>query len=138
MGDRASHFKRAASRRSRHFTVTMLRVSAFVTGVQTQEITHEKNLVGCKQAADPFVGTMRVLGDRLGPLPLQLGDRREFSSGHTHPRKDRTEDLRRWSGVTDRFFREGKTIFAYANNHYQNHSPSTVEEFLQIRHGERG
>ncbi len=116
----------------------MLRVSAFVTGMQTQESAHDKNLLGCKQAAHAFVGTMRVLGDRLGPLLLQLGDRREFSSGHTHPKKDRTEDLRRWSGVTDRFLGEGKTIFAYANNHYQNHSPSTVEEFMQIRRGERG
>ena len=123
MGNCARRFKRAASRRSRHFTVTMLRVSAFVPGTQTQEITHEKNLVGCKQAADAFVGTMRVLGDRLGSLLLQLGDRREFSSGHTHPKKDRTDDLRRWSGVADRFLGEVKTIFANVNNHYQNHSP---------------
>ena len=67
-----------------------------------------------------------------------LGNRREFPSGHTHPKKDRTEDLRWWSGVVDRFLEEGKTVFAYANNHYQNHSPSTVEQFLEIRRGERG
>lgn len=67
-----------------------------------------------------------------------LGDRREFPAGHTHSKKDRTEDLRWWSGVVDRFLEEGKTVFAYANNHYQNHSPSTVEQFLAIRKGERG
>ena len=67
-----------------------------------------------------------------------LGDRREFPSGHTHLKKDRTEDLRHWSGLVDRFLEEGKTVFAYANNHYQNHSPSTVEQFLEIRRGERG
>jgi uncharacterized protein YecE (DUF72 family) len=66
-----------------------------------------------------------------------LGNRREFPSGHTHPKKDRTEDLRWWSGVVDRFLEEGKTVFAYANNHYQNHSPSTVEQFLEIRREER-
>ena len=66
-----------------------------------------------------------------------LGDRREFPSGHTRPKKDRDQDLRWWSEVVDRFLGEGKTVFAYANNHYQNHSPSTVEQFLEIRRGRR-
>ncbi|CAA9434415.1 MAG: FIG003003: hypothetical protein [uncultured Rubrobacteraceae bacterium] len=66
-----------------------------------------------------------------------LGNRREFPSEHTGPKKDRTEDLRWWSGLVDRFFGEGKTVFAYANNHYQNHSPSTVEQFLETRRGSR-
>ncbi|MDP8952189.1 MAG: DUF72 domain-containing protein, partial [Actinomycetota bacterium] len=170
---------------------------------------HEKNLVGCEDAALAFVRAMSALGDRLGPLLLQLppgftvegmdaldeflaglpdgpfyavevrhrswlgselfgllwergaaltlvdypgmprleeatagfayirwlGNRREFPSGHTHPKKDRVEDLRWWSGVVDRFLEEGKTVFAYANNHYQNHSPSTVEQFLELRRG---
>ena len=67
-----------------------------------------------------------------------LGDRREFPSGHTHLKKDRDEDLRWWSGLVDRFLGEGKAVFAYANNHYQNHSPSTIERFLEVRRGERG
>ena len=62
-----------------------------------------------------------------------LGDRREFPSGHTRPKKDRTEDLSYWSSIVDRFLEGGKTVFACANNHYQNHAPSTVEEFLKIR-----
>ncbi len=177
-----------------------------------REITHEKNLIGCKEAADNFVRTMQGLENRLGPLLLQLppdftveglevldgflselpegpryavevrhkswlgsklpdmlrergaaltlvdyprmprleeatadfvyirwlGDRREFPSGHTHLKKDRDEDLRWWSELVDRFFGEGKMVFAYANNHYQNHSPSTVERFLEVRRGERG
>jgi len=73
--------------------------------------------------------------DRERGAALTLG---EFSSGHTHPKKDRTEDLRWWSGLVDRFLEDGKTVFAYANNHYQNHSPSTVKQFLEIRRGERG
>jgi hypothetical protein len=39
--------------------------------------------------------------------------------------------------VVGGFLGEGKTVFAYANDHYQNHSPSTVKEFLKIRRGER-
>ena len=59
-----------------------------------------------------------------------LGDRREFPEGHTHLKKNRDEDLLWWSELVDGFLGEGRTVFAYANNHYQNHSPSTLERFL--------
>jgi uncharacterized protein YecE (DUF72 family) len=62
-----------------------------------------------------------------------LGDRREFPSGHTHVKRDRRGDLEWWSERVDRFLSEGKEVFAYANNHYQNHSPSTLQQFLEIR-----
>ena len=65
-----------------------------------------------------------------------LGDRREFPEGHTHLKKERGEDLRWWSALVDRFLEEGRTVFAYANNHYQNHSPSTLERFLELRQGD--
>jgi uncharacterized protein YecE (DUF72 family) len=194
----------------RYYTATTVRVSAIVDGIQnSQEITHEKNLVGCKDLAQNFLRTMELLGDRLGPLLLQLppsstvegmgvledfltdlpegfryavevrhrswlgsdlttmlrergaglslidyprmprmeeatadfsyirwlGDRREFPSGHTRLARERDDDLRWWSGVVDRFLQEGKTVFAYANNHYQNHSPSTLERSMEIRQG---
>jgi uncharacterized protein YecE (DUF72 family) len=196
----------------RYLTVTTVKVSAFVDGIQnSQEITHEKNLVGSEEPAQTFVQTMSLLGDRLGPLLLQLppsfsvegmgvledflsilpqgpryavevrhrswlrsdlpellrehgvaltlidyprmprmeeatadfvyirwlGDRREFPEGHTHLKKDRDDDLLWWSERVDRFLEEGRTVFAYANNHYQNHSPSTLQRFLEIRHKSR-
>jgi uncharacterized protein YecE (DUF72 family) len=62
-----------------------------------------------------------------------LGDRREFPAGHTHRKRDRSGDLEWWSALTDRFLAEGMTVFAYANNHYENHSPSTLARFLEIR-----
>ena len=175
-----------------------------------KEITHDRNLVGVEAEAESFLNTMAELGDRLGPLLLQLppsfevegmgvledflrslpegfryavevrhrswlgsdlpemlrergaaltlidyprmprmeeatadfsyirwlGDRREFPEGHTHLKKERDEDLRWWSDLVDRFLEEGRTVFAYANNHYQNHSPSTLARFLEIRRGE--
>jgi uncharacterized protein YecE (DUF72 family) len=66
-----------------------------------------------------------------------LGDRREFPEGHTHLKKDRDDDLLWWSDLVDSFLQEGRTVFAYANNHYQNHSPSTVERFLELRRGDK-
>jgi uncharacterized protein YecE (DUF72 family) len=192
----------------RYFTATTLRVSAFVSGIRnSQEITHERNLVGCEKEVEDFVRTMADLDDRLGPLRVQfppsftveemgvledflkslpdgfryavevrhrrwlgsdlpemlrergaalalidfprlprmheatadfsyirwLGDRREFPAGHTHLKKERDDDLAWWSDVAGGFLEEGKTVFAYANNHYQNHSPSTLETFLELR-----
>jgi uncharacterized protein YecE (DUF72 family) len=170
-------------------------------------ITHDRNLVGAEAEAENFLHTMAELGDRLGPLLVQLppsfdvegmgvledflkrlpegfryavevrhsswigsdlpemlrdrgaaltlidyprmprmeqatagfsyirwlGDRREFPEGHTHLKKERDEDLRWWVNLVGRFLEEGRTVFAYANNHYQNHSPSTVERFLELR-----
>jgi uncharacterized protein YecE (DUF72 family) len=171
-----------------------------------QEITHENNLVGSGEPTLAFVETMRLLGDRLGPLLVQLppsfavegmgvledflsvlprgpryavevrhrswlgsdlpellrehgvaltlidyprmprmeeatadfvyvrwlGDRREFPADHTHPRRDRSADLTWWAERIERFLSDGREVFAYANNHYQNHSPSTLEQFLEI------
>jgi uncharacterized protein YecE (DUF72 family) len=62
-----------------------------------------------------------------------LGDRREFPSGHTHAKRDRREDLEWWSERVDLFLSQGREVFACANNHYQNHSPSTLHQFLEIR-----
>jgi uncharacterized protein YecE (DUF72 family) len=189
-----------------------VRVSAFAGGeLNSQEISHEKNLVGSEEPARTFVETMSLLGDRLGPLLLQLppsftvegmgvledflsvlpegvryavevrhrswlgsdlpallrehgvaltlidyprmprmeeatadfvyirwlGDRREFPSDHTHLERDRTGDLEWWSERVDRFLSEGREVFAYANNHYQNHSPSTLQRFMEIRRKDR-
>ena len=191
----------------RYFTATTVRVSSFVSAIQnSQEITHENNLVGSEEPTRAFVETMRLLGDRLGPLLVQLppsfagegmgvledflsilpggpryavearhrswlgsglpqllrehgvalalidyprmprlddatadfvyvrwlGDRREFPAGHTHPRRDRAADLAWWAERIERILSDGREVFAYANNHYQNHSPSTLEQFLEI------
>jgi uncharacterized protein YecE (DUF72 family) len=175
-----------------------------------KEITHERNLVGVEAETEGFVRTMAELGDRLGPLLIQLppsfdvegmgvledfltglpegfryavevrhrswlrsdlpallrehgaaltlidypgmprmeeatvgfsyirwlGDRREFPEGHTRLKKEREDDLLWWSDLVGRFLEEGRVVFAYANNHYQNHSPTTLDRFLELRRRE--
>ena len=102
-------------------------MSAFAGGVlNSQEITHEQNLLGAEAEVEYFLNTM-----------AELGDRREFPSGHTQLGRERDDDLRWWSELVGRFLEEDRTVFAYANNHYQNHSPSTLERFLKIRRGQR-
>jgi uncharacterized protein YecE (DUF72 family) len=50
-----------------------VRVSAFASSVlNRKEITHDRNLVGAEAEAESFLNTMTELGDRLGPLLLQL------------------------------------------------------------------
>jgi len=190
--------------------VVTVSVGAFVPVIQnSQEVTHETGLVGSEAGAERFVRTMSGLGDRLGPLLLQLspsfgvegmgvlegslerlpggiryavevrhrswlgsdlpemarelgiglvliyhprmprvgeakagfshvrrlGDRRELSTGHAHPKKERDGDLRWWSGPIGGFFEGGKAAFAHANNRYQDHSPSALERFLGILRG---
>jgi uncharacterized protein YecE (DUF72 family) len=191
---------------------TRVKVSTFAGVVlNSQEITHENNLVGCEEPAETFIQAMGLLGARLGPLLLQLppsfavegmgvledflaglpegfryavevrhkswlgsdlpemlrergaalalidypwmprmeeatagfvyirwlGNRQEFPSGHTLGKRDRREHLAWWSERVDRFLAEGREVFAYANNHYQNHSPSTLEQFVEIRRRSR-
>jgi uncharacterized protein YecE (DUF72 family) len=134
----------------RYFRATTARVSAFVDGIQnSQEITNEKNLVGSDQ---PQLLREQGVALTLIDYPTMprmeettaefvyirwLGDRREFPEGHTHLKKDRDDDLLWWSDLVYRFLQEGRTVFAYANNQYENHSPSTLQRFLEIRHKSR-
>jgi len=83
-----------ASRHRNYFTATIVSVTPFVTGVQnSQEITHDRNLVGAEAETATFIRTMAELGDRLGPLLLQLPlsflshhDSRQAFHGHLHLR----------------------------------------------------
>jgi uncharacterized protein YecE (DUF72 family) len=94
-------------------------VSAFASSVLNfRQITHDRNLVGAE--AESFLNTMAELGDRLGPLLLQL------------PPSFDVEGM----GVLEDFLKRMPESFRYANNHYQNHSPSTLARFLEIRGGE--
>ena len=52
------------ARRLRYLTATTVRVSAFVNDLQnSQEITHDLNLVGSEAETDAFLRTMAGLGD---------------------------------------------------------------------------
>jgi uncharacterized protein YecE (DUF72 family) len=92
-------------------------VNAFASSVLNfKEITDDRNL-GAEAEAESFLNTMAELGDRLGPLLLQL------------PPSFDVEGM----GVLEDFLERMPGSFRYANNHYQNHSPSTLARFLEIR-----
>jgi uncharacterized protein YecE (DUF72 family) len=85
-----------------------------------KQITHDRNLVDAEAEAESFLDSMAELGDRLGPLLLQL------------PPSFDVEGM----GVLEDFLERMPGSFRYANNHYQNQSPSTLARFLEIRRGE--
>ena len=64
-----------------------------------------------------------------------LGDRKGIELQTTTWDKtivDRTQELTSWVDFCYRIKRRGITIFAYANNHYAGHAPSTIRQFRQL------
>lgn len=63
-----------------------------------------------------------------------LGDRRAIADDFSHVRSgfERTADLDWWARQIRRLLKHGKSVYGYANNHYQGHSPATIRE-LQRR-----
>jgi uncharacterized protein YecE (DUF72 family) len=64
-----------------------------------------------------------------------LGDRKGIELQTTTWDKtivDRTTELTSWVDFCYRIKRRGITIFAYANNHYAGHAPSTIRQFRQL------
>jgi hypothetical protein len=95
------------------------RARAFEGGApNSQEITHENNLVEGEPETKASLRTMAELGDRLGPL-LQL------------PPSFTVEGM----GVLEDFLKGLPEGFRYAFEVY--HSISTLARFLEIRGGER-
>jgi uncharacterized protein YecE (DUF72 family) len=65
-----------------------------------------------------------------------LGDRRAITEDFSHVRRgyERPGDLDWWAQQIMELQAEGVTVFGYANNHYQGHSPATIRA-LQERLG---
>lgn len=61
-----------------------------------------------------------------------LGDRKQIADDFSHVRIDREEDLKWWRGAIARLASDGRDLFAYFNNHYSGHSPSTARRMLEL------
>jgi uncharacterized protein YecE (DUF72 family) len=171
-----------------------------------QAITHEKQLEDAEQETAHFLATMQLLGEKLGPLLIQLpyqfkpdrrpalaafldalprdfhyavevrhrgwltddlftlleqhgvalaladyaymprldrvttgftyirwlGNRKDVPDGeYAETRINRDQDLVRWSDLIARLVEQGVSIWGFANNHYQGHSPTTVRSLME-------
>ena len=79
------------------------------------------------QAFDPITADwtyIRWLGDRKG---LE-----QITKSFDRIVVDRKEDLRGWVDVCYQIKRRGVLIYAYANNHYAGHAPSTIAQFRDL------
>jgi uncharacterized protein YecE (DUF72 family) len=61
-----------------------------------------------------------------------LGDRRKIGSDFSHIRNDREDDLKWWAELIESFSREKGEVYAYVNNHYTGHSPTTARRLAEI------
>jgi len=61
-----------------------------------------------------------------------LGDRKQIPDDFSHVRNDREEDLRWWRDVIGRLTADGRELFAFFNNHYSGHSPSTARRMIEL------
>ncbi len=61
-----------------------------------------------------------------------LGNRKDIPDDHYETvRIQRDEELDRWSALITQFLDQGVTVWGFANNHYQGHSPATVRALLE-------
>ncbi|UCD18414.1 MAG: DUF72 domain-containing protein [Candidatus Zixiibacteriota bacterium] len=61
-----------------------------------------------------------------------LGDRRRIESDFSFVRIDRNDDLKWWAELIEEFSRERGEVYAYVNNHYSGHSPTTARSFIEM------
>ena len=45
---------------------------------------------------------------------------------------DRTTELRSWVDFCVQMMKRGVIVYAYANNHFQGHSPATIAKFIEL------
>ncbi len=61
-----------------------------------------------------------------------LGDRNQIDNDFSYVRFAREEELVWWGGLINRVAGEGKDLYAYFNNHYSGHAPSTAFRLLEM------
>ncbi len=61
-----------------------------------------------------------------------LGDRRQISEDFTYVRDNREEDLQWWGEVIRNLTSDKQSLFAFFNNHYSGHSPSTARRLIEL------
>lgn len=66
-----------------------------------------------------------------------LGDRKAVTEPFNRLLIDRSADLRLWKEILDRISAEDRMVFGYFNNHYEGHSPSSLENFAKMMSGKR-
>lgn len=61
-----------------------------------------------------------------------LGDHKKIESDYSYERLERTEELQWWKDLIEEFSRSRGEVYAYFNNHYSGHSPTTARRLLKM------
>ncbi|SYZ73473.1 conserved hypothetical protein [Candidatus Zixiibacteriota bacterium] len=61
-----------------------------------------------------------------------LGDHKKIEEDFSYERFSHDEDLKWWADLMEEFSREKGEVYAYFNNHYSGHSPTTARRMIEI------
>jgi uncharacterized protein YecE (DUF72 family) len=61
-----------------------------------------------------------------------LGDRKRIENDFSYVRFDRREEIEWWAKLLEEFSRDWGEVYAYFNNHYTGHSPSSARHMIEI------
>ncbi len=61
-----------------------------------------------------------------------LGDRKSIPDNFSHERRDRKQELIEWREFINTLIEQKEDVYAYFNNHYSGHSPTTAERFIKM------
>jgi uncharacterized protein YecE (DUF72 family) len=66
-----------------------------------------------------------------------LGDCDQITEDFSHVRVGRSDELKYWAGVAEHFARQNAEIYAFFDNHFSGHAPSTAVEFRELLDNQR-
>jgi len=90
----------------------------------------EKNIAFC-QIDHPWMPRVETETADFAYLRF-LGDRNQIDNDFSYVRFGREEELAWWRDLIDRVAGEGKDLYAYFNNHYSGHAPSTAFRLMEM------
>jgi len=61
-----------------------------------------------------------------------LGDRKKIEADFSYVRFERREELAWWGDLVTEYSRQGVGFYAYFNNHYSGHAPTTAEALIEL------
>ncbi len=67
-----------------------------------------------------------------------LGDRKKIENDFSYERFNHEADLKWWVDLMEEFSREKGEVYAYFNNHYSGHSPTTARRMVEIINAANG
>lgn len=94
------------------------------------DLLREKNIAFCL-IDHPWMPRLDIATADFHYLRF-LGDRNKIKGDFSYLRDEREDDLRWWRDAIGRIVQADQDLFAFFNNHYSGHSPSTAARMISL------